>query len=224
MKKSLKLEPGAVALLWLLVFIGWLAAGCASTNRSEDTKPPSTVVLDGGKNTAPNGEPFAVGDLVIVKFSGTSVTIAGHEERIKEDDTITLPLIGAVKADGKTRRELEREIYDLYHPDYGRRPSITVINGQSFYFVGGQVRSCGRLLYVGPTTVTKAIESAGGFTEYAARRRVELVRTSGKTFVVDCVKAERDPSFDLPVYPGDRIEVDRMYATTPPGAFDRLGL
>ena len=151
--------------------------------------------------------PLAVGDLVTVKFSGTEADIPSHEERIKEDGNITLPLIGVVRADGKTVQELEKEIRDRCVPDGNPNLSITVTGGQVCYFVGGQVLSCGRLLYLGPTTVTKAIESAGGFADFAAKHRVELMRADGKKIQVNCIKAAKDHTLDLAVYPGDKIVV-----------------
>jgi len=149
-----------------------------------------------------------VGDVVIVKFSGGGEGDGQPlEERIKEDGTITLPLIGAIRANDKTAHELETEIKNYYVPEYYKRLSVVVAIGRGFYWVGGQVQRPGRHHYLGPTTVTKAIESAGGFTEFASRRRVKLTRANGKMFRVDCRKVAQDASLDVPVYPGDKIEV-----------------
>jgi polysaccharide export outer membrane protein len=153
------------------------------------------------------GDRFVAGDQVTVKFSGTVDQIPPHEERIKDDGTITLPLIGAVKAEGKTPGELQKEIHDRYVPDLYRRLTITVQGEQRFYYVGGQVKNPGRQFYVGATTVTKAIQSAGDFTDFAAKTRVELTRPGGRKDVIDCIKATKDPSLDLEVYPGDKINV-----------------
>ena len=150
---------------------------------------------------------LAIGDLILVKFSGPNVTIPSYEERIKEDGIITLPLIGPFKARGKTCRELEKEISDRSVPDVNPHLSVAVVALESSFFVGGQVRQPGRQIYVGPITITKAIESAGGFTEYAARSAVELNRSDGKKFRVDCRKALEDSSLDRSVFPGDRIDV-----------------
>jgi protein involved in polysaccharide export with SLBB domain len=69
------------------------------------------------------------------------------------------------------------------------------------------VRQSGRQEYLGPTTVLKAIASAGDFTDFASRRKVRLNRKDGSWQIVDCVKAAQNPSLDLPVFPGDKIDV-----------------
>jgi protein involved in polysaccharide export with SLBB domain len=207
---------------WLLVTV-LVVAGCAGTNNTDESKnpfkplPPDLDVsaANGATNQPPRGlaaivqsaDRFAIGDQVTVKFSGTIDQIPTHEERIKDDGTITLSLIGAVAAAGKTPGELQKEIKDRYVPDYYKRLTVVVTGEQRVYSVGGQVRSPGRQGYIGATTVTKAIQSAGDFTDFAAKRRVKLTRADGKTSTVDCKKAAADPSLDLPVYPGDKIDV-----------------
>lgn len=156
---------------------------------------------------------FRVGETVIVTFSGAPVEIFPHEEPIKEDGTITLPLIGAVTAIGKTSGELQKEIYANYVPKYYVRLTVTVKSGDRVYYVGGEVNSHGsRQLYVGDTTVTKAIQSAGGLTDFANHSKVWLTHTStGQRIRVDYDKALENPAKDPPVYPDDQINVDKRH-------------
>jgi len=205
----------------LVLGIVGLVAGCASSG--EESKPPFSPLPPGLDAPATNGGTgtnasafsalsrygghFTINDQVTVKFSGTIDPLPIHEERIKDDGTITLPLIGAVKAEGKTPGELQKEIHDRYVPEYYKRLTPTVTGEQRVYSVGGQVKAPGRQVYIGTTTVTKAIQSAGDFTDFAAKTRVELTRADGKMIKVDCEKAAKDPSLDLPIYPGDKINV-----------------
>ncbi|MFO1511619.1 MAG: polysaccharide biosynthesis/export family protein [Verrucomicrobiota bacterium] len=208
----------------LLLLAGLLLAGCATpttntpnggfsplpgdlTNPVSGSNTNTNTVVGGFAALTETGNRFAIGDQVTIKFSGTVDTIPQHEERIKDDGNITLTLIGAVKAAGKTPGELQKEIHDRYVPDYYKRLTVIVEGEQRVYYVGGQVRAPGRQVYLGATTVTKAIQSAGDFTDFAAKRRVELFRADGKKFFIDCKKAAKDPSLDLPVYPGDKIDV-----------------
>lgn len=152
-----------------------------------------------------------VGDTVRVDFSNLSDRqISPHEEQIKGDGSITLPLIGSIQAVGKTTGELQREIQTAYSKYYVSM-TVTVKAPERYYSVGGEVRSPKRDVYVGGTTVIKAIQSAGDFTEFAKRTKVQLTRANGKTFTINCDKALRDPRLDLPVYPGDTIHVPRRY-------------
>jgi protein involved in polysaccharide export with SLBB domain len=150
---------------------------------------------------------LAKGDRVKVVFSGLQEPPLPHEEQIKEDGNITLPYIGAVKAEGKTTAELQKEIHDKYVPTHYKHLTITVSTDRRVYYVQGQVRASGRQEYLGTTTVLKAIATAGDFTDFANRKRVVLTRADGSRIIVDCVKAAKDSNYDLPVFPGDKIEV-----------------
>jgi polysaccharide export outer membrane protein len=218
MKKRISQRAGQV-LRWMgfLLLTGLLVIGCTSIEKPTfpdvPTDPGVTTAGPGKPGSgalavlAENADRFAKGDLVTVKFSGNSQEILPHEERIKDDGTLTLPLIGAVEAAGKKPGELQKEIHDRYVPDYYKRLTVVVTGEQRVYSVGGQVKLPGRQSYIGATTVTKAIQSAGDFTDFAAKRRVKLTRADGTTITVDCKKAASDPSIDLPVFPGDKIDV-----------------
>jgi polysaccharide biosynthesis/export protein VpsN len=152
---------------------------------------------------------FHVGDLVSVSLTGLPEMIEPHQEPIKEDGTITMPTIGKVQAAGKTAGELQNEIYDRYVPKYYRHLTVTVNTGDRVYFVTGEVKAPGRQLYAGQMTVTKAITTAGGFTDFASRKKVWLIRAGGQRIKVNCDKAFQDSSQDPLVYPNDQVQVPR---------------
>jgi protein involved in polysaccharide export with SLBB domain len=197
------------------LLLGLVLGGCSSAPKSPSSsksKSPPTLAKSSSENSTlnnPAAPRFHVGETVIVALSGTADLIPEHSEPIKENGTITLPYIGAVQAAGRTPGELQNEIHDLYVPKYYVRLTVTVKSQDRVYYVGGEVKQPGRQLYVGETTVTRAIQSAGDFTDFASRRNVWLIRANGKHIKVNCNKAIEDPSLDLPVYPGDQIQVPR---------------
>jgi len=152
---------------------------------------------------------FHVGDTVSVALAGLPEIIEPHVEPIKEDGTITMPDIGHVQAVGKTAGELQNEIYNLYVPKLYRHLTVTVNTGDRVYYVTGEVKQPGRQLYAGQMTVTKAITTAGDFTDFANHKKVRLIRANGQTIKVNCDKALQDSSQDPPVYPNDQIQVPR---------------
>ncbi|MEI2723432.1 MAG: polysaccharide biosynthesis/export family protein [Verrucomicrobiota bacterium] len=154
----LKMTERVAPWLGLVLLSGLLGAGCQTQDQSVKFSPvpgiepvSATNVVGTAPVTAPeSGGPFglhsdrfAIGDLVRVIFSGTIEAIQPHEERIKDDGTITLPLIGTVKADGMTPGELQKAITSAYVPDYYKRLTVTVTSSQRVYYVGGQVRQPG---------------------------------------------------------------------------------
>jgi len=202
-------------LEWCLcgfLLLGFVFGGCSSSPNSSN-KPKSPPALTGlsSEDSTLSSPRFHVGETVIIALTGTADQIPEHTEPIKEDGTLTLPYIGAVQAAGRTPGELQNEIRDLYVPKYYVRLTVTVKSQDRVYYVGGEVKQPGRQLYVGETTVTRAIQSAGDFTDFANRSKVWLVRAGGKHIKVNCNKAFEDPSLDLPVYPGDQIQVPRRF-------------
>jgi protein involved in polysaccharide export with SLBB domain len=67
----------------------------------------------------------------------------------------------------------------------------------------------GAILYLGDTTVLKAIAAAGDFTDFADKRNVQLTRVNGRIYTVNCKRALTRPALDLPVNPGDQVYVPR---------------
>lgn len=198
MAKMNLLKQGVLGAV--LTAVLFLLAGCETTTNS----------AGGSRSDVPvPGIVFKVSDLVVVTFSGVEPPPAQHEERIKEDGTITLSLIGSVKAEGKTPGQLQKEIRALYVPRYyGESFNVTVKAQERYFYVGGEVKSASRYVWVEGMTVVKAVQNAGGLTEWAYGKKVRVTR-HGKSFTVNYQKALEDPSLDVDVYPDDSIDVAR---------------
>jgi polysaccharide export outer membrane protein len=157
---------------------------------------------------------FQAGETVNISTSTGSEVVNGpipttpQAYLIADDGTITLPLIGTVQAAGKTPGELQRIVTKLYVPEYYVRLAVTVTAVNRVYYVGGEVTKPGPEEYLGQTTVTKAIQSAGDFTVFGSHS-VWLTRSDGTRISVNVDKALRDSASDPPVYPGDQIQVPR---------------
>lgn len=214
--------------LRLVLLLGPLATflitvGCGSVPPSSAVDSPSdnaTVANAGtggifskeGGGTQDSGDVLRVGDPISIRFSGVLVAEPppGVDERIKSDGMIRLAHIREpIKAEGKTRGQLEEEIYKLYVPKIFKNLTVKVGSEGRTVYVGGEVRIQGRVQYMGAMTVLSGIPAAGGFTDFANRRKVVVTRANGRKITVNCIKAQRDSKYDLPVYPDDRIEVPR---------------
>jgi polysaccharide export outer membrane protein len=205
--------------------IGLGLAGCQTAPPVEPVFSDPTQVAAAPAAAAPSPVPrsvpdttlkvpmdtFCVGDMVTVTFSGVENPIAPHEERIKDDGTITLPLIGSVIATGKTPGKLQNEIQGSYVPKYYTRLVVTVKQLDRFFYVGGEVRRPERQLWLGEVTVTQAIQSAGGFTDFADKTKVQVTRADGSTILVNCKQALKRPKLDPKVLPRDSIHVPKRW-------------
>jgi len=129
------------------------------------------------------------------------------EQRVGEDGKILLPFNVSVLAAGKTPSRLADDIRKEYVPKYFVRLTATVKTEERVYFVGGEVKIAGRQPYIGDMTVLRAIDTAGGFTDFANRKKIELRRSNGEKHVIVYEKARENPKLDLPVYANDQITV-----------------
>ena len=182
----------------ILFLLSLCLAGCGSLGEETNAGAPYK----------PGGDVLNVGDQITVIFSDLPLQVAPFEQHIRDDGTITLLNNQTFQATGKTRGQLEIEIHDRYVPGYYTHLTVTVKQEVRFYYVGGEVNNPSQQPYVGEMTVLKAIASAKGFSIYANKSKVRLTRAnSHKPIIVDCDAALDNPRLDLPVYPGDSIDV-----------------
>jgi protein involved in polysaccharide export with SLBB domain len=154
----------------------------------------------------PTLDPIRIGEALSIEFLDINPS-QKIEQTVQEDGTISLILGQKLIAAGKTATELQDAIHDLYVPKLFHRVTVNIKRDNRFYFVGGEVKNPGRFIYSGEMTVIKAIQSAGDFTIYAAKKRIQINRADGKVEKVNFWDALKNPKKDLPIYPGDRIIV-----------------
>ncbi len=192
------------SLLLLLPVLALGLAGCVTTNDKDVMQPPNPQ--EPGDSSVAR---LHIGDTITVVLDGPPETIPPHEETIKEDGSITLTLIGHVKAAGRTPGELQDCIRDQYVPKYYKHLTVIVKTGDRVFYVKGEVKNPGRQIYVGQITVSKAITSAGDFTDFANRKKIWLIRANGQRFKLNGNDIGDGTAPDPQVYPGDQIEVTR---------------
>jgi polysaccharide biosynthesis/export protein VpsN len=189
-----------LGLWWMAVAMVGAWMGCASNDAALTKSGAKPCSLD----------EIRLGDQITVTFSDLPLPgIPEQKLRVKDDGTLSLPEGMSIQAAGKKIGVVEKEIVALYVPKLFRRLSVTVKPDERLYFVGGEVKTPNRLPYIGEITVMRAIQSAGDFTDFAKRTKVEIHRADGRLEIVDCKKARKNPRLDLPICPGDSIIVPR---------------
>ncbi len=151
-----------------------------------------------------------VGDKITIQLAGVPDEGWIHEFQIPASGEITVPLLTqSFPAAGHYASDLAAEISNAYKSQkIYTNPVVTVIAEERYINVGGDVRSPSRVIYSSDSTLMSTINACGGFTEYANRRAVRIIR--GQQIIeVDCVKAAGTPGADPPVYPGDQVYVPR---------------
>jgi len=148
---------------------------------------------------------LAPGDEVSIKVFDNE-DISGKFQ-IDAGGNISFPLLGQVKAAGKTVGELTTDLTVALDKDYLVNPkvSVEVLNFRPI-FVIGQVNAPGSYPYSAGMTVRQAVALAGGYTRRASTSGMSLIRldASGATVTVEATE-------DTQILPGDTIEIDRRF-------------
>lgn len=130
---------------------------------------------------------------------------------IDEKGNITLPYIDKLRAEGSSSSELEEAIIEAYVPDYFRAMSVNVMAvTQRNYYISGYVARPGKYPYIGGITLMQAIDTAGGLSLYANRKKIYITR-AGQTKRYDTNQITKNPVLDVTLEAGDRIVVGRGY-------------
>jgi polysaccharide export outer membrane protein len=100
------------------------------------------------------------------------------EHMVRPDGRISLPLVSDVEAAGHTPEQLAKIIAEGLSK-YMNQPEVSVavraINSK-FYFIQGEVLKPGKYPLLIPTTVLQALVNAGGFQEFANRKKIIVMR------------------------------------------------
>jgi polysaccharide biosynthesis/export protein len=120
--------------------------------------------------------------------------------------SITMPLIGSVRARGRTTAGLAAEISAKLRAGFIREPSVAVeIEAYRPFFILGEVAAPGQYPYVPNMTVESAVAIAGGFSPRARRDSVTVTHTDASgtaRFIVP-------PG--SPISPGDTVLVGERW-------------
>jgi len=193
-----RLSPLLVAFSFLL----W-GAGCTTGEGG-----PSTAGANPSVAAPSTSAQLRPGDTMIVSLLSIPEPINSNVQ-IDEQGLIRLQYIGAVTAAGLTTSELSQSIRDTYiNKKFFTTLDVSVNVTERYIYIGGEVQRPGRIVWSPDLTLTKAVQSAGGFTLYAKEARVLLTRDR-KAYDFDVKLAQRHPEQDPLLFPGDSIQVPR---------------
>ena len=98
---------------------------------------------------------------------------------VRPDGKISLPLIGDVQASGLTAAEVSQKIASQL-AGFKENPKVSVslkeVNSY-FIYVLGEVKNPGKYPLKSYATVLQGVSLAGGFTNFASKRKMRVIRT-----------------------------------------------
>jgi polysaccharide export outer membrane protein len=138
-------------------------------------------------------------ELRVIVFGQADLT---NTYTVDKGGTISMPLIGFVRARGRTTAEVESDVAARLRNGYLRKPDVSAeVARYRPIFVMGEVNAAGQYSYVAGSTIQTAIATAGGFSPRADQYAVKVTRTYNGE--VETAKLRMTD----PVMPGDTIYV-----------------
>jgi len=138
---------------------------------------------------------------------------------IRPDGTITMPLVGDIKAVGETPTELREKIKTqlaafVKMGSAGNEVTVAVRAWKSYRFtIEGEVNKAGVFSADQYITVAEALAMAGGLSRFARHDEIRLLRRDAKGTVrqipldFDSIASGKRPDMNIFVIPGDTIYV-----------------
>lgn len=195
----------AVSLLALVV----LAAGCPS--------PSYDFPYD--REPDPRSKELTLGVSDVVTINVWEQRDLNTEQVIRPDGTITMPLIGDLRAGGETpsslQGQIKKRLAEFIKLSTGTEVTVAVKAWRSYKFrIAGEVQKEGVYTADNYVTVADALAMAGGVTRFAKRDEIVLIRTDPKTrqqkkipLNYDLLASGKRPEMNVWVLTGDQIYV-----------------
>ena len=137
--------------------------------------------------------------------------------RVNDNGELEVPYVGLVPARGKSCKELAYTIKSLLEKEYYYHATVILAVERVSEKSRGRVYVYGAVKGQGPQeippdesySVSKAIIKAGGFGDFANKRKIKLTRKNGQEFTVDLKRVieEGKTDEDVELLPDDQIYV-----------------
>jgi len=219
--------------VWLYALVGVVCIFSTSSIFAQDLnspppatpKPPSSDGPSTATSTVMRTNSMAVLDDKKKLGSNDYVSFRVVEDRdnesqrlrVNDNGELEVPYVGLVPARGKSCKELAYTIKSLLEKEYYYHATVILAVDRISEKSRGRIYVYGSVKVQGPQeippdesyTVSKAIIRAGGFGDFANKRKVKLTRKSGQESTVDLKRVieegHTDEDFDLA--PDDQIYV-----------------
>ena len=184
-----------------VLLTGCMGGGAVSSGTSYSPSSSTSVATSDVMRT---------GDKITIRLTGVPEGEYVIEVQLPASGDVTVPLLTrSFHAVGRNPADLATDISTAYKSEkIYTNPHVTVLPEERFVNVGGDVRSPSRVPYTSDLTLLSAINACGGFTEYAKRDSVRILRGQ-QVIVVNAAAAARTPGADPVLYAGDQIFVPR---------------
>jgi polysaccharide biosynthesis/export protein len=213
-----------------LLLVSLILAGCASSggvaeNGGKMSAVTASTNLPAPDTTASSGayqgvSEYRVGPQDLIEINVFQVADLNRTVRLNSAGQISLPLIGAISAGGKTVQELEAEIAKRLSERYLQNPQVSVFVKEfasQRVTLEGAIKNPGIYPLTGKTTLIQAVAMAQGLDPLANPQGIVIFRMiQGKKMaaVFDIAAIRAGNAEDPQVYGDDIIVVEQSGSKT----------
>jgi polysaccharide export outer membrane protein len=191
-----------------------LLASCAGTRGGPIPYEPQNFTAPDAPASIGVDEDYKIAPLDTLHVNVFQVADLSGDYEVDPTGTITMPLIGGVKAVDLTTRQLDDRITQMLAAKYLQHPDVSVAVKSSstrVVTVDGSVRAAGVFPVTGRLTLLQVIALAHGTDENANPHRIAVFRTiQGQRMAAafDLTSIRRGQAEDPRIYSGDIVVVD----------------
>ncbi len=200
MASNMKTLPALIALALSLVLVTSL--GCSSAAAYDYKKEPDPRVSE-----------YQVGPLDQLKVVVWKNPELSADVVVRPDGVVTLPLIGDVKASGRTPTQIQKEITQRYANFIRVEESVVSVGvaqvNSLTFTISGNVEKAGVYAVKSYVTLLEALATAGGTNKYAGSSAYIVRGTPSRKIPIDLKAAAsgEHPEQNLVILRGDLIVV-----------------
>ena len=170
-RRPVVLYTQAVLRLSIFLALALGLTGCAGIQAFDYEREPD-----------PRREEFVIGVGDVIRINVWRMAELSVDAKVRPDGTVTVPLIGDMKAAGRTPTVLRAEIevaLKTYVKDDSAKVTVAVSDVSSYQFtVAGYAERQGSFTASRFLTVTEAIALAGGPSRFASPSKIVIIRPS----------------------------------------------
>ena len=183
------------------------AAATDAANAAQAARRSGAARMVLGGPIDPEHYPLGPGDVLSLEYGGRAA--GSRTFTIDSEGRARVPELGIADLGGRTLAEVRRELLarlGVILP--GAKLDLRLVQPRAFQlYVLGEVKEPGVVQVLGSARVLEAIEAAGGATERAATRGVQVVRRDGRVELADLGLFQRTGAWEANPYlqDGDRV-------------------
>ena len=153
------------------------------------------------------------GDVFEMRLSGMPAEFAtdfNQQYTLGGEGTVSVPLIGEIRASGSTPSQFERAVEaKLVSEKIFTHPTVLINIAQAtrYVSVSGGVRQPQRLQWSNDLTLTSAIGNCAGLSDFGSPKGIRIIRNQAVFGTFNLTLLQKDPSQDPKLLPGDQVVV-----------------